>query len=95
MTQVMKASDVRQKWSQLLNKVFRDQTRVVVEKSGIPVAAVISAEELKRFIKLEEQRNERFKAVDKIRDAFKDVPAQVIEQEINKALAQVRAEKGF
>ena len=41
MTQVMKASEARAQWSQLLNKVFRSQTRVVVEKSGIPVAAVI------------------------------------------------------
>ena len=33
-TQTMKASQVRQEWSKLLNTVFRDRTRVVVEKSG-------------------------------------------------------------
>ncbi len=93
MIQVIKSSDARQQWGQLLNKVFRNQTRVVVEKSGIPVAAVISAEELDRFMKLEEQRTERFKALDKIREAFKDVSAEEIEQEVNKALAQVRTEK--
>ena len=49
MTQVMKASEVRQQWSQLLNKVFRNQTRVLVEKSGIPVAAVISIDDLEKF----------------------------------------------
>ena len=93
MTQVMKASDVRQQWSQLLNKVFRGQTRVVVEKSGIPVAAVISSEDLKRFTQMEEQRAERFKALDNMRDAFKDVPQEELECEINKALVQIRAEK--
>ena len=93
MTQVMKASDVRQQWSQLLNKIFRDQTRVVVEKSGIPVAAVISAEELDRFTRLDEQRKERFKALDRMRDAFKDVPAEEIDREVSRALAEVRAEK--
>lgn len=92
MTQVMKASEVRQQWSQLLNKVFRDQTRVVVEKSGIPVAAVISAEDLKRFTQLEEQRKERFKALDKIREVFKDVPAEELEREVNKAVSEVRTE---
>ncbi len=92
MTQVMKASDVRQQWSQLLNKVFRNQTRVVVEKSGIPVAAVISAEDLQRFVKMEEQRAERFKALDKIREAFSDIPAEEIEEEVNKALNEVRIE---
>ena len=89
----MKASEVREQWSQLLNKVFRDQTRVVVEKSGIPVAAVISAEELKRFISLEEQREKRFKALDKIRVAFKAVPTDELEQEIDKAISQVRKDK--
>lgn len=93
MTQVMKASEVRQQWSQLLNKVFKKQTRVVVEKSGIPVAAVISAEELERFTRLDEQRKERFKALDRIREAFKDVPAEDLEQEVSKALREVRVEK--
>ncbi len=93
MTQVMKASDVRQQWSQLLNKVFRDQTRVVVEKSGIPVAAVISAEDLKRFNKLEEQRVQRFKVLDRIGEAFKDIPADEIEREVQRAINEVRADK--
>lgn len=93
MTQVMKASEVRQQWSQLLNNVFRNQTRVVVEKSGIPIAAVISTEELKRFIQLEEQRKKRFKALDRMREAFKGVPVKKLEQEVNKAVAEVRLEK--
>ncbi|KKP93635.1 MAG: hypothetical protein UR98_C0003G0005 [Parcubacteria group bacterium GW2011_GWA1_36_12] len=92
MTQVMKASDVRAQWSQLLNKVFRSKTRVVVEKSGIPVAAVISAEDLQRFTQMEEQRKERFKALDKMREAFKDVPLEEIDREVKKAISEVRAE---
>ena len=86
MTQVMKASDVRAQWSQLLNKVFRSKTRVVVEKSGIPVAAVISAEDLQRFTQMEEQRKERFKALDKMREAFKDVPPEEIEREVKREI---------
>lgn len=93
MTQVMKASDVRQQWSQLLNRVFTDKRRIIVEKSGIPVAAVISAEELERFTKLDEQRKVDFKVLDDIREAFKGIPAEKLEQEVDKALAQVRAEK--
>ena len=93
MTQVMKASEVRQQWSQLLNKVFRSKTRVVVERSGIPVAAVISAEDLQRFTQLEEQRKERFKTLDKMREAFKDVPPEEIEREVKRAISAVRAEK--
>lgn len=90
MTQVIKASEARQQWSQLLNKVFRDQTRIIVEKSGIPVAAVISAEDLGRFIKLEEQREKDFTILDEIGEKFKNVPTQEIEQQVSKALTQVR-----
>lgn len=93
MTQVMKASDVRREWSQLLNKVFRSQTRVVVEKSGIPVAAVISAEDLERFNRLEEQRARRFQVLDQIGEAFKDIPEEEIEREVKRALTEVRQDK--
>ncbi len=88
----MKASDVRQQWSQILNKVFRGETQIVVEKSGIPVAAVISAEDLQRFKQLDKQRQDRFKALDKIREAFQDVSPEELEKQVNKALAEVRAE---
>src|SRR3989338_5423 len=93
MTQTMKASEVRAQWSQLLNKVFRNKTRVVVEKSGIPVAAVISAEDLQRFTQMEEQRAKRFEVLNRIGEAFKDVPEKEIDREVKKAISQVRSEK--
>lgn len=93
MTQVMKASDVRAQWSQLLNKVFRNKTRVVVEKSGIPVAAVISAEDLQRYTQMEEQRAKRFEVLDRIGEAFKDVPEKELNRQVKKAIGEVRAEK--
>lgn len=93
MTQVMKASEVRQQWSQLLNRVFRGQTRVVVEKSGIPVAAVISAEDLDYLTKLEKQRLERFKILDRIGAAFKDIPSNKLFSEVTSALKEVRKER--
>jgi PHD/YefM family antitoxin component YafN of YafNO toxin-antitoxin module len=60
-TQVMNATYVRQVWSELLNKVFQTNTRVVVEKNGIPVAAIISPRELERFKRLEAQDAEHFR----------------------------------
>ena len=93
MTQTLKSSDVRSNWSQLLNKVFKEQTRVIVEKSGIPIAAVISAEDLARLTRLEEERNERFKVIDRMRAAFKDIPDDEIERQVDKAVAQIRASK--
>jgi prevent-host-death family protein len=93
MTKTIKASDARQQFSQLLNEVFRGESRVVVEKSGIPVAAIISAEDFKRLARLEAERNKDFAILDEMRDAFKDVPAEEIEREVAKALSEVRKEQ--
>ena len=92
MTKTIKVSDARQQFSQLLNEVFRRESRVVVEKSGIPVAAIISVEDFKRLALLEAERNKDFAILDELREAFKDVPPEEIAREVSRALSQVRAE---
>ncbi|MBI3910856.1 MAG: type II toxin-antitoxin system prevent-host-death family antitoxin [Armatimonadetes bacterium] len=93
LTQTMKASEARQQFSQVLNKVFRGQTRVLVEKSGIPVAAIVSAQDLERLRQLDAQRAERFKVIDEMRAAFADAPEEELERELDQALSEVRAEQ--
>ena len=92
MTQTMKISEVKNTLSSLVNKVYRKETRVLVEKSGIPVAAIISADDLTRFAQLEREQEERFAVIDRVPEAFKDVPAEEIELEVAKAVEEVRAE---
>lgn len=87
--QIMTISDVKSQLSNLVNEVYRKETRVLVEKSGIPVAAIISAEDLERFALLEQE--ERFRVIDRVREAFKDVPAEEIEQETDRIIARNRA----
>jgi hypothetical protein len=65
---------------------------VLVEKSGIPVAAIISAEDFKRLALLEAERNNDFAILDEMREAFKDVPGEEIEREVARAINQVRKE---
>lgn len=91
MTQTIKASEARQQWSTLLNKVFRKETRVIVEKSGIPVAAIVSAEDLARLQQLDADRVALFQALEQTGAAFKDVPAAEIEREVTRALNAARA----
>jgi prevent-host-death family protein len=92
MTKTIKASVARQQFSQLLNDVFRQESRVLVEKSGIPIAAIISASDFKRLALLEAERNKDFAILDELREAFKDVPPEEIAREVSRALSQVRAE---
>lgn len=90
--QIIKASAVQAQWSQILNGVFRGQTRVLVEKSGIPVAAIVSAQDLERLNRLDEQHKQDLAILNASQLAFKDVPEDELEREIAAAIRTVRAE---
>ena len=95
-TQTMKISDVKNRLSSLVNEVYRKETRVLVEKSGIPVAALVSTDDLERLNRLDRldrERAERFGVIDELRQAFAGVPDEELEREADRALAEVRAER--
>jgi prevent-host-death family protein len=90
--ETINASEARQNFAGLLNRVYRDRTRVVVEKSGIPVAALVSMEDMERLNRLDRDEAERFAILKEMRAPFRDIPRAEIEREIDRALAEVRAE---
>jgi prevent-host-death family protein len=89
---VVKATEARDRLPQLLNAVYRGEGRVVIERSGIPVAAIVSSQDLATLDRIDEQRAELAAVLAEMRDAFKDVPQEEIEAETNKAVAEVRAQ---
>ena len=89
-TKIMKASDARQQFSQRLNQVFRGESRILVEKSGIPVAAIISAVDLERLRQMEEEEP---KALTRMRSAFSGLTEKQIIQEVAEVVGEVRAER--
>lgn len=88
----MKISEVRGQLNSLVNRVYRHEARVVVEKNGIPVAGIVSADDLRRLDQLDRQREADFEVFDELPEAFKDVPDDEIEREADRALAHVREE---
>jgi len=88
----LKISDVKARLSSLVNEVYRKETRVLIEKAGIPVAALVSIEDLERLAQLEKERAERRRVLESMREPFRGVPAEEIERESEKAVAEVRAE---
>jgi prevent-host-death family protein len=92
-TQTMKISSVRAELNTLVNQVYRHETRVVVEKSGIPVAALVSTDDLKRLDELDRERAARAALLGEFREPFKDVPPEEIERQVAIALDEVRAER--
>jgi prevent-host-death family protein len=89
-TQTMKVTDARQQFSDIINRVHNERRRVLIEKQGIPVAAIISTRDLERFDWLEAQRAERFKALELTGDTFKDTPTEELDREVAAAISRGR-----
>jgi prevent-host-death family protein len=91
-TETMKICDVRSNINSLVNEVYRHEKRVIIEKSGIPVAAIVSMRDLELFDFLERKRAERFKIIDEMQAAFADVSPEENEREAERTVAEARAE---
>jgi prevent-host-death family protein len=90
--QTINVAEARKSFAQLLNRVFRKESRVVVEKSGIPVAAIVSTDDLERLQRLDDERERGFQAMERISQAFADVPVEELERQVTIAVEQARAE---
>lgn len=90
MTRTMTISEVKGQLSSLVNEVYRKETRIVVEKSGIPVAALVSVGDLARLEQLDRDWDEGTKALERISQAFADVPVDELEARIADVIAENR-----
>jgi prevent-host-death family protein len=89
----MNVTEARKQFSETLDRVRRRETRVVVEKSGIPVGAVVSMDDLARLKRIDQDRAALLETLAETRRAFEGVPADEIEAEIERAIAEVEAER--
>ena len=91
-TETMTLTDARQQFSQIVNRVARKESRVLIEKNGLPVAAIVTADDLRDLDELDMRRQEEFAAFTRISDAFSDVPIDELEREVKRVIAETRAE---
>ena len=90
--QTVNVSEARAQLSQLLNQVYRHERRVIVEKSGIPVAAIVSANDLERLRQLDERRRRRIEVLTASWKAFEGEDPDEIEREVARAVVEMRRE---
>jgi prevent-host-death family protein len=88
--QTVSASKARQDWSELLDQVYRRHARVLVEAEGVPVAAIVSAEDLEQLTRLEAQREADLGLLDETQAAFAGVPAEELAEQVASAISAVR-----
>lgn len=88
---VLKASDVRQRWSEVVNQVARDKIRVIVEKSGVPVAGLVSPQDLGWLQERDRRLAELRDTMNEMRQAFDDVPQEEFDRELVRAVRDGRS----
>ncbi len=92
-TKLMKLTEARAHFSEIVAEVHRDGTRVDITKAGIPVATIISTSDMERFKRLEAEREKDFAILDEIGASLVDVPWEEIEAQADRAVAKLRAER--
>jgi prevent-host-death family protein len=86
----MTISEVKSRLSSLVKAVSSQETRVLIEKDGVSVATLISIEDLQRLITFEREQAERFAVIERMREAFGDVPSEQIEQDVVDIIRELR-----
>lgn len=74
----------------IMKRVFKNGERFIVEKSGIPMVIIINATEYTRFI---EEREERFKIIDRIKVKLPNIAAEEVEKDINETVKIIRKQR--
>ncbi len=81
------ALEARTQFGRILKEVQSGQIRILVEKSGVPMVGIISAQEFQQLIA---EREVRFEVVDRIRRRLPSVPDREVQRDVRAALKQVR-----
>jgi PHD/YefM family antitoxin component YafN of YafNO toxin-antitoxin module len=82
-TKTVPALEVRTQLGRIMKDVRGGRMRVLVEKSGVPMVGIISAEEFQRVVT---EREARFAVVDRIRRRLPPVPDAEIHKDVRAAL---------
>jgi PHD/YefM family antitoxin component YafN of YafNO toxin-antitoxin module len=93
MTQIFNVTEARKRWSEVLGTVFRGRRRVILEKSGIPVAALISPEDFETYQRLLAEREARFAVIDRIRERNAGADPDQVYREVTEVVEAVRQER--
>ena len=89
-TQTMTTIDASQAFANLVEKVSKQETRIVVEENGKPVAAIISAPDFERFNQAEALRLQWREVLSRMREPFKDIPEHELQRAVAAVVQEVR-----
>lgn len=77
--------------SDLAAQVSHHRSHVLVDEAGDPVAAIVSVDDLEWLNQFKQRREAFFERIDQLQEAFKDVPPEEIDREVDRIIARNRA----
>jgi prevent-host-death family protein len=86
----MTTAAASQVFPKLVEKVSKQESRIVVEENGTPVAAIISAPDFERFNRAEARHLEWRKVLSRMREPFKDIPEDQLQRDVTAVVEEVR-----
>ena len=84
------AAAARQNLSRLLSDIRQKEQPVIIERSGVPVAAMVPLSMLERDRRWNEERSERLALLERLRRPFREIPAAEMEREVGAAVSAAR-----
>lgn len=74
----------------IMKRAFRNREHFIVEKSGLPMVAILNADE---YFELVQEREARFAVLDQIKTRLPEVASEEIERDVQAAVRAVRARR--
>lgn len=91
--EAISVADLRGAFADIMNRVLTDEVRVVIESEGVELGALVSPKDFAQLQVRDRRRSEAWQAILDAQSSFADEPEEVIEREIEKAIAEVKAER--
>jgi prevent-host-death family protein len=90
-TEISNVSEARRQFSETLDRVRRHEARVVVEKSGIPVGAIVSMEDLASLRHIDDEREESRRRLKLILENVRKDFEGMSDDEVDRQMELIRA----
>ncbi|MBF0531630.1 MAG: type II toxin-antitoxin system Phd/YefM family antitoxin [Candidatus Omnitrophica bacterium] len=84
------AVEARVHFGDIMKRSYKDGSRFIVEKSGIPMVVILNARDYSRMM---DARDERFKILDKIKGKLPRHPEEEITDDVAAAIRAVRSRR--
>ena len=90
-TQTMPAAEAVRDFGHILERVKVKDTRMLIEEDGVPIAAIVSADDYAELKRPDDERAERFTLLARMRAAFADIPEDQIARDVAAVVQEERA----